>query len=68
MKVGDLVIPRSDPPNISLPTDGETVGIVMEVSADTAGDGTKQIWVRWSAHSDWSFEYSDGVEVVSENR
>ena len=66
MKVGDLVKP------ISMTKDHwrgqEKVGIVTEVSSDIAGDGTKQIWVRWCGHSDWSFEYSDGVEVISENR
>ena len=66
MKVGDLVKP------ISMTKDHgrgwKTVGIVTEVSSDIAGDGTKQIWVRWCGHSDWSFEYSDGVEVISENR
>ena len=66
MKVGDLVKP------VSMTKDHwrgqEKVGIVTEVSSDTAGDGTKQIWVRWFGHSDWSFEYSDGVEIISENR
>jgi len=66
MKVGDLVKP------VSMTKDHwrgqEKVGIVTEVSSDTAGDGTKQIWVRWFGHSDWSFEYSDGVEVISASR
>ena len=66
MKIGDLVKP------VSMTKDHwrgqEKVGIVTEVSSDTAGDGTKQIWVRWFGHSDWSFEYSDGVEVISASR
>jgi hypothetical protein len=69
MKVGDLVVPvKPDKWNVDHWRNNETVGIVTEVSSDTAGDGTKQIWVRWCGHSDWSFEYSDGVEVISENR
>ena len=69
MKVGDLVVPRKGPDSPADHwRDDETVGLVTEVSADTAGDGTKQIWVRWFGHSDWSFEYSDGVEVISESR
>ena len=69
MKVGDLVIPRKGSDS---PTDhwrnGEKLGIVTEVSADADDDDVKQIFVRWSSHSDWSFEYSDGVEIVSESR
>ena len=66
MKVGDLVRP------VSMTKDHwrgqETVGVITEVSEDANDDGVKQIFVRWSGHPDWSFEYSDGVEVVSENR
>jgi len=69
VKVGDLVVPRKGPDS---PADhwrnNETVGVVTEVSADADDDGIKQIFVRWSGHSDWSFEYSDGVEVISESR
>ena len=66
MNVGDLVKPTK------WDTDhwrnNETVGIVTEVSTDADDDGVKQIFVRWCGHSDWSFEYSDGIEVISESR
>ena len=69
MKVGDLVKPRKGPDS---PADhwrnNETVGVITEVSADADDDGIKQIFVRWCGHSDWSFEYSDGVEVISETK
>jgi hypothetical protein len=63
MNIGDLVRP------VSMTTDHwrgqERVGIVTEISADGDGDGIKQIFVRWFGHTDWSFEYSDGVEIIS---
>ena len=66
MNIGDLVRP------VSMTTDHwrgqERVGIVTEISTDADGDGVKQIFVRWCGHTDWSFEYSDGVEVISEAR
>ena len=66
MNVGDLVKP------VSMTKDHwrgqETMGVITEVSADADDDGIKQIFVRWCGHSDWSFEYSDGVEVISESR
>ena len=73
MKVGDLVVPRKGPDS---PADhwrnDETVGVVAEICGyaddEGAGAGVKQIWVRWSNHSDWSYEYSDGVEVISASR
>ena len=69
MKVGDLVVPHKGPDSPADHwRDDETVGIVTEVSADADDEGVKQIFVRWFGHSDWSFEYSDGVEVVSESR
>jgi len=69
MKIGDLVTPLKGPDSPADHwRDDETVGIVTEVSADADDDGVKQIFVRWFGHSDWSFEYSDGVEVVSESR
>jgi len=66
VKVGDLVRP------IRWDTDhwrnNETVGIVAEVFEGKLEGGIHQIWVRWFGHSDMSFEYSDGVEVISESR
>ena len=66
MNIGDLVRP------VSMTTDHwrgqERVGIVTEISTDADGDGVKQIFVRSCGHTDWSFEYSDGVEVISEAR
>jgi hypothetical protein len=66
VQVGDLVKP------VSMTKDhwrnNETVGIVAEVSHDAGTFGVTQIFVRWFGHSDWSLEYSDGVEVISESR
>ena len=67
MKVGDLVKPVN---GTGLPSDhwrsNETIGIVTEVHAARLVGGIHQIWVKWSNHSDFSFEYSDGVEIISE--
>jgi hypothetical protein len=66
VKVGDLVRP-SRPKECGAQWRRNRVGVVTEVSADDAG-GVKQIFVRWNGNSDWSLEYSDNVEVISEGR
>ena len=68
MKVGDLVIPFKPVKQRDWWREKGSLGIVTEVSTDAAGDGVKQIFVRWFGHSDWSFEYSNMVEVISEAR
>jgi len=64
MKIGDLVKPIKW--DMGEWRNNETVGIVTEVSHDADGNGVNQVFVRWFGHSDWSLEYSDGVEVISE--
>ena len=64
MKVGDLVTPAETRGTPSI-WPKNRVGFVTEVSADDV-DGVRQIFVRWTSDSDWSLEYSDHVEVISE--
>ena len=64
MKVGDLVKPAETRGALST-WPKNRVGFVTEISADDV-DGVKQIFVRWTSDSDWSLEYSDHVEVISE--
>ena len=66
MKVGDLVRP-SRPRECGAQWRRNRVGVVTEVSADDV-DGVSSIFVRWNGNSDWSLEYSDNVEVISESR
>jgi len=68
MQVGDLVIPFKPRKERSWWRAKGRVGIVTEVSHDADDDGVYQIFVRWFGNSDWSFEYSNLVEVISEAR
>ena len=68
MKVGDLVRPHEPEWKPEWWREKGSLGIVAEVSADADDDGVYQIFVRWFGDSDWSFEYSNLVEVVSEAR
>ena len=68
MKVGDLVRPHAPEWKPEWWREKGSLGIVAEVSADADDDGVYQIFVRWFGDSDWSFEYSNLVEIVSEAR
>ncbi len=66
IKIGDLVKPADTRGMLSIWPKNK-VGLVAEVSADDV-DGVRQIFVRWNSDSDWSLEYSDHVEIISEAR
>ncbi len=68
MKVGDLVKPRKPAKKRKWMREKGSLGIVAEVIPHADDNGVKQIFVRWFGHSDWSCEYSDLVEVISESR
>ena len=68
MKAGDLVRPHKPEWKPEWWREEGSLGIVAEVSADADDDGVYQIFVRWFGPSDWSCEYSNLVEVVSEAR
>ena len=68
MEVGDLVKPRKPAKKRDWMREKGSLGIVTEVSTDADDDGVYQIFVLWFGHSDWSFEYSNLVEVISAAR
>jgi hypothetical protein len=67
MRVGDLVKPAEHHT-----VDGrawDAVGVVVEW--DEAVDSATETlpssgWVRWHAHCDWTMEYADDIEIISE--
>ena len=68
MEVGDLVKPHKPAKKRKWMREKGNLGIVTEVSTDADDDGVYQIFVLWFGHSDWSFEYSNLVEVISAAR
>ena len=68
MKVGDLVIASKSECEPDSWREEGSLGIVAEVIPHADDNGVKQIFVLWFGHSDWSCEYSNLVEVISEGR